>query len=98
MDEPLAIAPTSASAAAITPVASPSGGTLLLGAGNVHCERAPTELLAVPHVDGGSTLRFGRHLDKTESARAAGHAIGDDRCGNDGTRLRKRVGKFLVRS
>jgi hypothetical protein len=96
----LAITPTSASAAsaaAITSITS-SGRSLLLRAGNVHRERAPTEFFAMPHVDSGCAFCLARHLDKTETARAAGHAVGDDRCGDNRTRLRERIGKLLVRS
>ena len=66
-----AAATAEAAATATTAEATLSRGTLLAGTGNVHGERAPTEVLAMEHFHGPLCLLGGGELDECEAAGAA---------------------------
>src|SRR5579862_9404293 len=79
---------------AATAVATTAAGALL---GLVHAQRTTTEVLAVEALDGLRGIGA-RHLNETETARAAGVAVGDDAHGLDGAVLSKQLAHFGVGS
>lgn len=69
---------TAEATATSTACAALARRTITLRARHGNGEHAPVHFLAVPTVDSSLGLSLVYHLDETESARAAGHAIADN--------------------